>query len=242
MRHDFLNTDCGSPRRRPQSCLPGDKHKSKPSPEGPEYAACHIFQESSCCTAEFTEQLSRATVTNIDGFHWNRCGDLSRSCEEFFVRIECFYRCSPNVAHWQSETFPSAFNCVPVCSEFCDNWFTACADDMSCVSNWITDWDTAENGSNFCPENSTCSTFSELYTDGRGLCETLWGNSFLYSNDSVSDPNRLCLVPSFPVGQTNPNDEVVMRLLGGGGGGSCQNVATISMVFTLVILILSLIM
>ena len=109
---------------------------------------------------------------------------------------------------------------------------------MSCVSNWITDWDTAENGSNYCPVNSTCSTFRELYTDGRGLCETLWGNSFLYSNDSATDPNRRCLVPSFPAGQTNPNDEVVMRLL----GGCCQDVATTSMVFTLVILILTLVM
>ena len=64
--------DCGHAKYRPQSCLPGNKHKDSPSPEGPQYAACHSWQQSSCCTAEFTQQLSMAMVTNIDGFHWNR--------------------------------------------------------------------------------------------------------------------------------------------------------------------------
>ena len=75
-------------------CLPGDKHKelASPEPEGPGYAACLQWREETCCTAEFTQQLEEATVTNIDGFHWNRCGDLSPSCQEFFVRVECFYR------------------------------------------------------------------------------------------------------------------------------------------------------
>ena len=75
-------------------CLPGDKHKelASPEPEGPDYKQCLQWESSSCCTAEFTQVLAEANVTNIDGFHWNRCGDLSQRCQDFFIQIECFYR------------------------------------------------------------------------------------------------------------------------------------------------------
>jgi len=86
-------------------------------------------------------------------------------------------------------------------------------DDMSCVTNWITDWNITSDGSNYCPVNSTCKTFRDRYVNSQGLCETLWGNSFLYSNDLSTDPNRRCLLPWFPPNQTNPNDEVIQRLL-----------------------------
>ena len=76
------------------SCLRGDKHTEfpRPRPEDEQYQACHQWQDGACCTANFTRQLATATVTNIDGFHWNRCGNLSKSCQNFFVQIECFYR------------------------------------------------------------------------------------------------------------------------------------------------------
>ena len=75
-------------------CLPGDKHKelSCPEPEGPDYQYCFQWSDETCCTAEFTSQLAVANVTNIDGFHWNRCGNLSPQCEDYFKRVECFYR------------------------------------------------------------------------------------------------------------------------------------------------------
>ena len=94
-------------------------------PEGLEITPCVIsFSHQPVCTAEFTQHLSMATITDINGFHWNRWRsvlDLWR----FFIKFECVYHYSPNVAHWQSETFLSAFNCAPICKEFCDNWFTA---------------------------------------------------------------------------------------------------------------------
>jgi len=78
----------------PGECLSGDTHKelASPEPEGPAYQACFQWRNLSCCTAEFTQQLARANVTNIDGFHWNRCENLSPACERFFIRVECFYR------------------------------------------------------------------------------------------------------------------------------------------------------
>ena len=162
-------------------------------------------------------------------YHY-RCGNLSGRCEEYFIRIECFYRCSPNIAHWQSDTFQSAFYCAPVCRDFCDEWFNACADDMTCVSNWITDWNVTEDGSNYCPVNSTCMTFRQRYHTAQGLCETLWGNSFLYSNNLSTDDNRYCLLPWFPPNQSNPNDEVIQRLLLQDGGGVEFHLTTVSMV------------
>ena len=75
-------------------CLPGDKHKelATPEPEGPDYQECLQWQNETCCTAEFTQILAQANGSNIDGFHWNRCGDLSPRCRDYFVQIECFYR------------------------------------------------------------------------------------------------------------------------------------------------------
>ena len=33
----------------------------------------------------------------------------------------------------------------------------------------------------------------------------LWGRSFIYSQYSLDDPERQCLVPHWPVGSANPN-------------------------------------
>ena len=76
-------------------CLTGDKHRELPcpQPEGPDYRACFQWSNNTCCTAEFTTQLENATVRNVDGFHWSRCPTpLSERCQDYFKRIECFYR------------------------------------------------------------------------------------------------------------------------------------------------------
>ena len=54
-----------------------------------------------------------------------------------------------------------AVNRVPICSKYCDDWFEACKDDMTCAQDWL-------NGFNFtsnvysCLTSSTCRTFSEV--------------------------------------------------------------------------------
>ena len=138
-----------------------------------------------------------------------------------------FCRCSPNVAHWAVLEFDSALANLPLCHDFCDSWFEACADDMTCAVNWITDWIYIE-GENYCKDDAECLsyrylhvcyslhslfsglfifllTFRDVYGDGRGICSMLWGQSFIYSQYSSDDPECQCLVPRWPVGSANPN-------------------------------------
>ncbi len=69
-----------------------------------------------------------------------------------------FHRCSTNVAHWALPQFDSALAGLPVCGDFCEDWFDACAEDFTCATNWVTDWDFIE-GINQCKPNSTCRNF-----------------------------------------------------------------------------------
>jgi len=60
------------------------------------------------------------------------------------------------VAHWALE-YPSAFAALPVCGNFCDEWFEACASDLTCAVNWLTDW-VYFNGTNHC-KTDICRNF-----------------------------------------------------------------------------------
>ena len=57
-------------------------------------------------------------------------------------------------------------------------------------------------------------SLSDVYTNGRGICETLWGDSFIYSNYSQMDPNRQCMTFWWPLNQTNPNTVAISNLFG----------------------------
>lgn len=180
-------------------CLAGDRHKTVASPEDSSYAACLDYQNSSCCTANFTQQLATSDVTHIvDGgtiFNWTHCGAISESCEAYLIEIECFYRCSPNMIYFAGD-FPSSLNRVPVCSSFCDNWYDACKSDLTCVKNWIFEWDyDNKTGENLCPTNSSCMTFEEFYKNSTELCNVLWGFSFEYTDDDNGNDISECLTP-----------------------------------------------
>ena len=190
-------------------CLPGDRHKTKPGPEGPEYKTCHVFKNSSCCTANFTNQLAVPVVQKIDNFSWNLCGNLSKKCQFFMVEVECFYSCSPYVAHWQDKNEKQAFNNAPVCSDYCDKWFAACKDDLTCAKNWLKDFDVASDWSNTCKSNKPCLTSKDYYRNGADLCENIWDDSFKYTRPEDGP----CLQFSFS-GPTNPNKEVVAKIFG----------------------------
>ena len=75
-------------------CLPGGKHEELASPaaEGAEYEACFQWRDGTCCTANFTRQLSADVITSVFEFRWDTCGNLSQRCQEYFKRVECFYR------------------------------------------------------------------------------------------------------------------------------------------------------
>ena len=40
---------------------------------------------------------------------------------------------------------------VPLCANYCDEWFGTCQDDLTCVENWLDPANFAPNMSNSCP-------------------------------------------------------------------------------------------
>ncbi|XP_069088873.1 riboflavin-binding protein-like [Pleurodeles waltl] len=162
------------------SCLKGPDHKPVPSPEEG-MAACTIYSNASCCHANFTSQLAESPVIAVDNYYWNRCGNLSAPCENYLRNIHCFYQCSPHAAHWMHANFTAAIVHVPLCQSFCDGWFDACKEDLTCVRNWMTDWTVDENG-NQC--KNECIPYSQMYENGTDLCLSQWGDSFTPSQTS----------------------------------------------------------
>ncbi|XP_075037684.1 riboflavin-binding protein-like [Mixophyes fleayi] len=159
------------------SCLHGNHHKAAPSPE-PEVEECLLYSASSCCYANFTEKLSRSPTIEVDNYYWNRCGNLSKTCEDYLKKIECFYQCSPIAAHWVHPNISAAIQNVPICQSFCDNWFEACRSDLLCVHNFLTDWIIDETG-NHC--KNECIPYHQMYRNGTDLCQSAWGSSFVVS-------------------------------------------------------------
>lgn len=191
-------------------CLPGSKHKAKPTPEDSSYKACHVFKNSSCCTSEFTNQLAQPVVQGIRNFSWTRCGNLSAKCQEYMIGVECFYSCSPYVGLWADPVFPSAFNNAPVCSSYCDEWYEACKDQPTCAKNWVFDFNETPDGHNLCKRN--CTTFKEFYANGKELCEIMWHKSFKYVNETENKGR--CLHFRYDNRFKSPNIEVVENLFG----------------------------
>ena len=113
---------------------------------------------------------------------------------------ECFYQCEPMLGYFESVPGSGYISGVPVCASYCDSWFEACKDDLTCVEDWLDDFDYAVNGNNSCPVNSTCTTFRGRYGDAKGLCNKMWGSAFVYSTDEQN-----CTVMKFDPGNGNPN-------------------------------------
>ena len=53
----------------------------------------------------------------------------------------------------------------------------------------------------------------QMYNDSRAMCNTLWGPSFVYSDDVSTSPTKRCLVPWFNENsEVNPNEAAVQRI------------------------------
>ena len=190
-------------QERDNKCLPGEKHKEVPTPEDSLYA-CHAYKEHLCCTSDFTKQLANRPIRKIGNFSWTPCNKpLSPKCEDFLIGIECFYRCSHNAFFWENPNYPSAILNAPVCARFCDDWFDACKEDLTCAKNWLTGFNITADGVNTCKQ--PCRNFSDYYSDGKDLCENMWGSSFMYKETD-------CLQLNFT--GPNPNNELVKKLFG----------------------------
>ena len=89
---------------------------------------------------------------------------------------------------------------VPVCADYCDAWFQACKDDLTCVENWLWDFNFENGSSNKCPVGSQCVTFAQMYGSGEGLCNKMWGDVYYYETDKTN-----CTVMTFNPKDGNPN-------------------------------------
>ncbi|KAM3914201.1 riboflavin-binding protein-like [Leptodactylus fuscus] len=165
-------------------CLQGANHKVAPGPEL-NMRECSLYSDASCCYSNLTETLSASPLIQMDNYYWNRCGNLSKTCEDYTKQMECFYHCSPLAAHWIHPNISAAILGVPLCRSFCDGWFAACRSDLVCVRNFITDWIIDEDG-NHC--RNDCIPYEQMYGNGTDLCQAAWGSSFV-----VSDSPCRCL-------------------------------------------------
>eukprot|EP00062_Callorhinchus_milii_P014509 gi/632963769/ref/XP_007898069.1/ PREDICTED: riboflavin-binding protein-like isoform X2 [Callorhinchus milii] len=188
-----LAVNCHSDR-----CLVGNNHKTLPSPE-PGMQACTKYSQSSCCYANYTQQLNVSPLIKVNNMYWNTCGQLSPQCEQYLKNVDCFYHCSPHAFHWVNPNNSYSIIAVPICRSYCDDWFTACKNDRTCARNWITDWEWNEQG-NRC--KNECIPFHQMFKDGKDLCESMWSPSF-----NVSSSNCHCLMLD------DNNDDIIEHLL-----------------------------
>ncbi|XP_071547555.1 folate receptor beta-like isoform X2 [Panulirus ornatus] len=197
-------------------CLDAKHHKTAPGPESSLFEQCTPWKNRSCCTEETTKKLHESNPYN---FNYDHCPGkkMSEDCHRHFLQDHCFYECSPNVGPWVvSETRSwrkERYWKVPLCASDCQIWFNSCANDYTCTDNWSRnfDWinstDKCSSGSkcrtNVCPKGATCQTIREIYGNAQTFCDTVWDNSWKYTNNS-----RPCMRLWFDGTGGNPNDAV----------------------------------
>ena len=192
-------------------CLPGPFHKHYPSPETKEFPECHAFAENSCCQFHIADEIHKHGASNLyEGYHWDQCGPLSERCRTFIADEECFYQCEPSLSYFEDPAYPDKgyVKGVPICASYCNAWFDACRSDKTCVVDWLNDFNYTESEYH-CPSDSVCKTFEEVYKNGKGLCDSMWGTAFTFEEDETA-----CMLMHFDQEKcNNPNacarDDVV---------------------------------
>ena len=98
---------------------------------------------------------------------------------------------------------------VPVCKDYCDAWFDACQDDLTCFENWLENFDFFSTNT-ACSAPHKCHPFRDVYENGKGICDRLWGIAFTYSTDADN-----CTVMAFNNSTPNPNFKLTFPRSGG---------------------------
>ncbi|KAK3860461.1 hypothetical protein Pcinc_033488 [Petrolisthes cinctipes] len=204
---DLLNT-----------CIDSKHHKLKPGPESTLFEQCMPWKERSCCTDEVAEIIHTSSPYNFNFDHCNQ--KMSDKCRRHFMQDHCFYECSPNVGPWVVKENRSwrkeRFYQVPLCWNDCQDWFNDCSTDLTCTDNWSINfnWKNTTVGchggaktcrKNYCPSQSTCLTFKQIYKTAENFCEKVWDGSWKYSTD------KMCLQLWFNGSTGNPNDVVTQH-------------------------------
>ena len=148
-----------------------------------------------------------------DDYRWDRCGALSEKCQAHFVNEACFYECDVHAGKWRMyETCDDADGGngwqllgMPIKASLCDSFYEDCKDDLFCV--------TAESKSFFalptCDIATQCQKFSDIYANGKEMCELLWDNSQAH----------VCRRDPAPLSATRP------WCVGGSGAPACARFA-----------------
>lgn len=161
---------CGAVKQLDAICQATGNHKASPSPE-PELHDCPLYSKNACCSVDSNDKMT----TSAEIASWNRCGLLSTKCEQFFKQLSCFYRCSPDAAIWANHSISNRLLNVPLCHSFCDQWYKACKNDLTCTRRWNYGLKSNATQTNC---TSECIPYSKMYKNGKDLCESADGDSF----------------------------------------------------------------
>ena len=63
---------------RAEKCLPSRLHKKTSSPATKEYAVCNAWSNDTCCTANYTDKLSKTQTRELYGLNWGHCKKISK--------------------------------------------------------------------------------------------------------------------------------------------------------------------
>ena len=144
---------------------------------------CKPWKNNTCCNAQTDKLIHRSGQVEVDGTKWDLCGKLSKQCEKYFKYETCFYECSPDlekyISPWRNM---ERYKGVPTCATSCDQWYNACKHDMVCAKNWNKDFKWRRTG-NECRKGYPCKSFEEMYGSGKSLCNNIWSNTLVYTED-----------------------------------------------------------
>jgi len=162
----------------PQPGCLSDRALSEPTAQT-DLGMCSAYTGLSCCNSERAQVYSSFSfpfpffqIFDVNlGFSVNRledqaarheplgydlghCDDqkpLSKQCEQFFLEHACYDQCDPYLHQWANPILdsPNIPIGVPVCSDYCDAWFEACKDDLTCADEWLLDLVPKSDGPGF---------------------------------------------------------------------------------------------
>mmetsp|Transcript_44479 Transcript_44479/g.83059 ORF Transcript_44479/g.83059 Transcript_44479/m.83059 type:complete len:290 (+) Transcript_44479:90-959(+) len=166
---------------------------------------CKQYQDNSCCTLETANNIHNDQLYG-DEYRWDRCGELSPACMKHFINEACFYECDVHVGKWRKHddcmdgTEPNGWQIagMPIKASECDQFFDDCRSDRFCVNGN----DKSLFSVSTCAE-SECKSFSEIYANGKEMCELLWDNAFVYETNEEH-----AYTWGFEVGEPNPNNHI----------------------------------
>ncbi|KAK3289280.1 hypothetical protein CYMTET_3282 [Cymbomonas tetramitiformis] len=166
--------------------------------------SCKAWADNACCTADTASNVYNDALYGEE-YRWDRCGTLSEACQQYFAAEACFYECDVNAGKWRKYRDCDGDNQwqmegMPIKASYCDAWYEACKTDNFCGSGSYFEMATCDS-----TDPSECKPISEIYADGKELCEVMWDGAFTYEVDEDN-----AYIMDFAEGTLNPNNAVLI--------------------------------